>query len=65
LQRAWLPIALAVVFVVVAVFYLVPGVNHPLVSDQPTGVHVKHAILFGGLAVLSLIWARFAGNASH
>ena len=59
MQRAALPIALAIVFLILMVFYLVPGVNHPLVSDNPLGSHAKHAGLFAGLAVLSLVWARF------
>ena len=62
MQRATLPIILAVIFVALMVFYLVPGVSHPLVSDDPTGMHGKHAILFGALALLSLIWARFAAS---
>jgi len=61
-QRAALPIILAAVFLLLMVFYLVPGISHPLVSDNPTSAHAKHAILFGGLAVLSLVWARFASN---
>lgn len=62
MQRAILPIALAIVFLALMAFYLAPGFSHPLVSDDPLGMHPKHAILFGGLAVLSLIWARFATN---
>ena len=65
MQRSILPIVLAVIFLALMVFYLVPGVSHPLVSDDPLGTHVKHAILFGGLAVLSLVWARFAANTSR
>jgi hypothetical protein len=61
-QRTALPIALAIVFLLLMVFYLVPGVSHPLVSDNPLGSHAKHAILFAGLAVLSLVWARFSTN---
>jgi hypothetical protein len=64
-QRAALPIVLAVVFVILAIFYLIPGVSHPLVSDNPLGMHAKHAILFVGLAVLSLVWARFATNSAR
>ena len=62
MQRAILPIVLALVFLALMVFYLAPGISHPLVSDDPLGMHPKHAILFGGLAVLSLIWARFTAN---
>lgn len=58
-----LPVALALLCLVVAIFYLIPGPTHPFVSDDPTGAHLKHALLFFGLAVLSGIWARFARNA--
>ncbi len=65
MTRAFVPALLAVLFVLAAVFYLIPGVTHALVSDSPTAIHVKHAILFAGLAVLSLVWARFAANATR
>ncbi|MFI5269106.1 MAG: hypothetical protein ACHQ7M_17155 [Chloroflexota bacterium] len=65
MQRAALPVALAIVFLILMVFYLVPGVNHPLVSDDPMGSHAKHAVLFAGLAVLSLVWARFSTNSAR
>ncbi|MBV9120824.1 MAG: hypothetical protein JOZ39_08940 [Chloroflexi bacterium] len=64
MQRT-LPILLAVVFVLLAIFYLIPGINHPLsFSGSPTASHVKHAIVFFGLAVLSLIWARMSTGAT-
>ncbi len=53
---------LFVVFVVVGIYYLTPGVYHVLVFDDPTGQHVKHALLSFGLALLSLIGARFVAN---
>ncbi len=65
MQRAALPVALAIVFLILMVFYLVPGISHPLVSDDPMGSHAKHAILFAGLAVLSLVWARFTANSGR
>jgi accessory gene regulator protein AgrB len=64
-QRAALPVALAIVFLLLMVFYLVPGVSHPFVSDNPLGSHAKHAILFAALAVLSLVWARFSTNSAR
>ncbi len=63
MNRAALPLAVAVICLLIAVFYLVPGPSHPFVGDDPTGSHVKHALLFFGLAVLSVVWARFAMNA--
>ena len=65
MQRATLPIVLAIIFLLLMVFYLIPGVNHPLVSDNPLGSHAKHAILFAALAVLSFVWARFASNSAR
>ena len=65
MQRAALPVALAVVFLILMVFYLIPGVSHPLVSNNPMGSHAKHAILFAALAALSLVWARFSANAAR
>ena len=47
----------------IGVYYLVPGPTHLLVSDDPTGQHIKHALVFFALAVLSLIGARFAASA--
>lgn len=63
MNRATLPLAIAVICVAIAVFYLVPGPSHPFVAEDPAGQHVKHALLFFGLAALALIWARFAANA--
>ena len=50
-------IVLAVIFAVLMVYYLIPGVYHPLTT---TATHIKHAILFAALAVLCLIGSRFA-----
>jgi hypothetical protein len=54
-------LALAVVFFIIAVLYLVGvlqiGASHP-------GRHVSHAALFAVLGVLSLVWMRFQGKPS-
>lgn len=60
MQRAVVPIVLAVIFLALMVFYLIPGINHPLASAPATGIHVKHAVVLGGLALLSVVWARLA-----
>jgi hypothetical protein len=65
MNRPVIPLAIAVVCVLIAIFYLVPGPTHPFVSEDPTGSHVKHALLFFGLAVLSGIWARFAASSGR
>lgn len=46
--------------IVIGVYYLVPGIWHPLTFDgSPTDSRFKHALLFFGLAVLGLIASRF------
>lgn len=64
MKSAWLVGGLiAVVCVLLAVYYAMPGVYHPLTfSSSPTAAHYKHAILFIGLAVVALVGARFAAN---
>ena len=44
----------SVVFFLIGVYYLIPGVNHFFVSDNPTAAHLKHAIVFMGIAVVAL-----------
>ena len=63
--RIALPLGVTAICVLVAIFYLIPGPSHPFVTDDPTGSHIKHSLLFFGLAVLGLIWARFASNAGR
>ncbi len=57
-----LALALAVVFFLVAILYLV-GVLQIGVSHAG-GRHVSHAALFAVLGVLSLVWMRFQGAPS-
>lgn len=52
-------VALAVVFLVVAGLYAM-GVLQFMVTDPHAAHHYTHAILFGVLAVASLIGANFA-----
>ena len=64
MKPAWLVGgALAIVCVALAVYYLIPGIYHPFTTDHPSASHIKHAIVFIGLAVISIIGARFAANA--
>lgn len=45
------------------VYYLVPGIWHPFTfSSSPTDAHLKHALLFFGLAILGLIATRFVAK---
>lgn len=56
-----LAIALAVIFAIVGLLYLLGvlqiGASHP-------GRHVSHFILFEVLAALSLLWLRFQASSS-
>lgn len=50
-------IIVAVVALVLAIYYVIPGINHVLVSGNPTAMHLKHVALFGAIAVLGVIAA--------
>lgn len=63
-KSAWLVGGLiALVCIALAVYYAIPGIYHPLTfSGDPTASHIKHTIVFIGLAIVALIGARFAAN---
>jgi hypothetical protein len=50
-------IAVAIIGVLLCVYYLIPGVNHLLVSGSPLAAHYKHAAAFAALAVIGIIGA--------
>ncbi len=51
-------IAVAIIAAVLAVYYLIPGVYHPLTfSGLPTSAHYKHAALFFVIAVIAIVGA--------
>src|SRR5258708_24810871 len=51
-------IAAAIILLALSVYYLTPGVYHPLTfSGSPTDTHLKHAVAFGGLAVICVLVA--------
>ena len=50
-------IVVAIVCIALAVFYAIPGINHPLVSGTSTASHWKHVALFAALTVLWIIGA--------
>jgi hypothetical protein len=65
MNRPTVYVGAAVVFfvcVAIGVYYLIPGINHVLASP-PQEIHVKHAVVFFGLAIVSVVGARFAANA--
>lgn len=53
-------LVLGLIFVVVAVLYVIGGILPTFTSSPVAGPHYKHAILFGVLAVASLIAFNFA-----
>jgi len=56
-----LAIALAAVFFILAALYATGLLQ--LGAHEP-GPHVKHAILFVVLGILSLVWLRFQSNSA-
>jgi hypothetical protein len=51
-------IAVAIIGILLGVFYLIPGVWHPLtLSGLPSSPHYKHAALFFVLGVIGIIGA--------
>ncbi len=55
--------ALAIIFIALAVYYIIPGYYHVLTFSDPYRSHLTHFILLIALAVFSLIGARFVANA--
>lgn len=51
---------LGVVFVIIAILYVIGGILPTFTSSDVAGPHYKHAILFAVLAVASFVGANFA-----
>ena len=51
---------LGVIFVIVAILYVIGGILPTFTSSDISGPHYKHAILFAVLAVASFVAANFA-----
>jgi hypothetical protein len=47
-------IVLAILGIALGIFFLVPGINHVIADSS---MHIKHAILFFGLAIIGIIGA--------
>ncbi len=58
-----LALILVVVFFVLGLLYALGVIQ--VFTSAGHGHHIKHLILFWGLAVLSLIWYRFQVNARN
>ena len=57
----FVPIGIAVLLFLIAGLY---GAGLIHLGAHTPGPHLKHAILFAGLGVLALVWARFQSNQS-
>jgi hypothetical protein len=51
---------LGILFIVIAVLYVIGGILPTFTSSGTAGPHYKHAVLFGVLAVASFVAANFA-----
>ena len=50
-------IVVMVVALALAVYYIIPGIYHPLTTTPPLASHPTHAIAFFFLAVISVVAA--------
>ncbi len=56
----------AVICLALAIYYIIPGIYHPLTfSGKPSDSHRTHALAFFVLAVLGVLAARFAGSSQN
>lgn len=51
---------LGIIFVILAILYVIGGILPTFTSSDISGPHYKHAILFAVLAVASFVAANFA-----
>lgn len=55
----------AVVFLLLAIYYIIPGPYHPFTfSGTPTDSHKTHAIVFFVVAVFAFLGSRFARSST-
>ena len=54
-----LALVLAIVFFIIAILYAIGTLQYG--AHEP-GPHLKHAVLFAILGVLSLVWMRFQSS---
>jgi amino acid permease len=58
-------IIVSVVFLALTVFYLIPGIYHPLTFSTPTNSHKTHAIAFFAIALFAFLGSRFARSSAR
>ena len=50
-------IGVAIIAIALSVYYIIPGYSHILVTHDATLSHPTHAILFGAVALISILAA--------
>ncbi len=50
-------IVVAIIALVLAVYYIIPGIYHPLTNTPPMSSHPTHAVLFFAITVICVIAA--------
>lgn len=58
-------IVLAVVCVGLAIYYLIPGINHPFTFSASKSSHKTHALAFFVIALCSVLGARFVRSSAQ
>lgn len=53
-----------VVCLLLAIYYIIPGIYHPFTGSDPNSSHLKHFLVFLALAVVAFVGSRFARNAA-
>ncbi len=59
----WIIIA-GVICLLLAIYYIIPGIYHPFTGSTPTSSHLKHSLVFLALAIFAFVGSRFARNAA-
>ena len=63
MNKKSLVVFLAIVFLVITIYYLIPGFNHLLVfNNHPQTYQLKHALLFFILFVIDIVFGRILIN---
>lgn len=62
---ATLLIVVAVIFVGLAIYYLIPGIYHPLTFSASKNSHKTHAIAFFAIAFFSFLGSRFVRSSAQ
>lgn len=62
---ATLLIVVAVIFVILAIYYLIPGIDHPLTFSASKHSHITHAVAFFAIAIFAFLGSRFVRSSAQ